>query len=321
MPILKSSYKPNFIFRSTHFNTIYKTLFLKQKINYNRKRLDTPDNDFIDLDFSTVNSETAVIALHGLEGSSKSKYILSATQFLNNNNIDVVAVNFRGCSGEDNLHMHSYNSGKTDDLDTIINYIIINCNYKNLILLGYSMGGNIALKYLGEVKEKTIIKGSVAISVPCDLEGSSTALGKAHNYIYINRFLRTLKQKSLLKLQKYPNIVLDKNKIIKAKNFEDFDNAVTAPIFGFKNAKDYWKQCSSKQFIQHIKKPTLLINALDDTFLSDSCHPYQEAKNNEFFNFEASKYGGHVGFNSTFNPQKNLWSEKRVLEFIQHNIL
>ena len=321
MPIIKSTYKPTFLFKNAHLNTIYKTLFYSKKNSYTRKRIYTEDNDFIDLDFSVNNSETLVIAMHGLEGSSNSNYITSVVNYLNLNNIDCLAVNFRGCSGEDNKQPYSYNSGKTDDISLIINYILNNYNYKNIVLLGYSMGGNITLKYMGESsKIPHQIKGAIAISTPCDLEGSSNVLSNWNNAIYLNRFMITLKEKALLKLKKFPDCNINKPAIIKAKTFRDFDNAVTAPLFGYKNASDYWTQCSSKQFLKNINIPTLLINALDDSFLSASCHPFNEAKNHKKLFFEASKYGGHVGFNSSFFGKDTLWSENRILQFINHII-
>lgn len=321
MPIISSTYQPSLLFKNAHFNTVYKTLFYKNNLNYHRKRITTPDQDFLDLDFSTVGSETLVIGLHGLEGSSNSKYMVSACQYLNSRQIDCVAVNFRGCSGEDNQHLFSYHSGKTDDVELIINYILNNYNYKNIVLLGYSMGGNISLKYMGE--NSTIassIKGAIAISVPCDLEGSSNALSNWQNTIYIQRFLRTLKKKSLLKLEKYPESLLSKEAIISAKNFQDFDNAVTAPLGGFKNAKEYWTNCSSKQFLSNIQLPTLIINAKDDTFLSKSCFPYSEAKQNPMLFLEVPSYGGHVGFNTSIVEKDPLWSEDRIYQFLQHII-
>ena len=135
MPAIQSTYKPSFLFKNAHFNTIYKTLFFNDPINYHRKRIATPDKDFIDLDFSRVHSETLVIAMHGLEGSSNSKYILSLMNHLKTQKIDAVALNFRGCSGEDNHHLHSYNSGKTDDVSVIVADIINNYSYQNIVCL------------------------------------------------------------------------------------------------------------------------------------------------------------------------------------------
>lgn len=321
MPIIQSNYKPSLFFKNTHLNTSYKTLFTNQSIEYKRKRISTPDLDFLDLDFSIVNSETLVIACHGLEGSSNSKYIISACNYLNSQKLDCLAVNFRGCSGEDNNFMYSYHSGKTDDLSTIINYVLENYKYKNIVLLGYSMGGNIILKYLGENTTIPLaIKCGMAISAPVDLESSSRALEEKHNWFYLNRFLKTLKKKSLNKIEKFPEANLSTEAILSAKTFEDFDNAVTAPLFGFKNAEDYWKQSSSIYLLNEITTPSLLLNAKDDTFLGENCYPIQYAENNLYLNLEIPNYGGHVGFNSSFNSNRNLWSEKRVYQFIKHII-
>ena len=321
MPIIKSSYTPPFYFKNTHFNTIYKTLFIKGQIAYHRERIPTPDNDFLDLDFSTVGSKTLVIAMHGLEGSSQSKYIVSVVNYLNSKAIDCLAANFRGCSGEDNLQLYSYNSGKTDDVNAIIYHVLNKYSYTNILLLGYSMGGNITLKYMGETQNiPSEIKGAVAISTPCNLEGSSLALSKWENRIYLKRFLRSLKSKSLQKLKKFPHNILNKEAILKANNFMEFDNAVTAPVFGFKNAQDYYTQSSSIHFIPTIQKPTLLINALDDTFLSENCYPFALANKHAYLSLETPTYGGHVGFNTALGKTKLYWSEHRIFEFIQHII-
>ncbi len=321
MPLISTTYKPPFIFKNTHINTVYKTLFFRDEVPYLRKRIETPDQDFLDLDFSLVPSKTLVIALHGLEGSSNSKYILSLVNHLNNHQIACVAVNFRGCSGENNKHLHSYHSGKTDDITTIINYILSNYSYKYIVLVGYSMGANITLKYLGETTTiPSEIKGGIAISAPCDLEGSSNALSKWENTIYMQRFLKTLKKKSLEKLKQVPTNTLNLEAIINAQNFADFDNAVTAPLFGFKNAKDYWTQSSASHFLPSIKLPSLIINALDDTFLSKSCFPFETAEQHKFLSLETPKYGGHVGFNTSTPSKDILWSENRIRTFIQHII-
>lgn len=321
MPLLKSTYEPAVLFRNTHFNTAYKTLFFVDSIQYSRERVKTNDDDFIDLDISSVGSDTLVLALHGLEGSSQSKYIISVLNYLNLQNIDGAALNFRGCSGEDNNKPYSYHSGKTDDVDLAITYFLSQNKYRNIFLLGYSMGGNVALKYMGTFKKMPPeIKGAVAISVPCDLKGSAVALEGLPNILYQNMFMKTLKEKSLLKWTKFPQANLNKEAIVNAKTFKDFDNVVTAPLFGFKNAEDYWEKNSSKQYISEIYKPTLLINALDDSFLSESCFPFSETQNHKKVYFETPKYGGHVGFNSTLFGKDLLWSEKRIFEFINHNI-
>ena len=317
MSLLNSTYKPSLFFKNKHFNTVYKTLFYKQKLLYNRKRITTPDNDFLDLDFSTVGSSTLVVAMHGLEGSSNSTYILSVVSYLNSKKIDCVAVNFRGCSGEDNLKPYSYHSGKTDDITTILEFVQKNYSYQNIILLGYSMGGNATLKFMGEnSKLSSLLKAAIAVSVPCDLEGSSNKLSEKSNFIYQERFMRTLRKKALLKIDRYPELGISKETILSTKNFEQFDSSFTAPLFGFKNAQDYWHKNSCKQFLPTINKPTLVLTAKDDPFLSDSCIPFKEAESHPFLQLEVPKYGGHVGFNTNFSTTENNWSETRIHNFI-----
>ncbi|MBV1888409.1 MAG: alpha/beta fold hydrolase, partial [Urechidicola sp.] len=316
MPLINSTYQPSYPFTKTHFNTVFRTFFSRIKINYIRERLELSDGDFMDLDIASVQSDTVIIALHGLEGSSESTYMLSLSKMLNINSVDVIAVNLRGCSGEHNRVYSSYHSGKTEDLEAIIKHVNKNYNYKNIILVGYSLGGNITLKYLGEQENQigSKIKCAVAVSVPCDLTGSSNALMRKSNIAYMQRFLKTLKSKAVYKNQQFPASKLDLTKILAAKNFKDFDDLFTAPANGFKNAEDYWTKNSSKPFLKAIKIPTLMVSALDDTFLSSACFPNDIAKEHEYLFLETPKFGGHVGFNSTFYGKKGHWLEKRIIQ-------
>lgn len=320
MLVENSSYQPQFIFKNKHFNTVYRTLFAAFETQYERKRIETSDGDFLDLDFSKVNSSKIVIIIHGLEGSSDSKYVQSLSQVLNENNYDALALNLRGCSGGPNRLLSSYHSGKTDDLEGVISYLETQFFYEEIAIVGYSLGGNMTLKYLGEkgnqISKK--VKSTVTISVPCDLKGCSESLSKFWNTLYMQQFLITLKEKALLKLNAFPDSFLHKEKIQKIKNFYDFDNLYTAPAHGFKNAFDYWEKCSSRQFIPQIKIPTLLLTAQDDPFLSASCFPITEAKENKYFSLEITKYGGHVGFNDNFSKPKSFWLENRILEFLKN---
>ena len=281
--------------------------------------MELKDGDFMDLDFVFSNSKTLVIAIHGWEGSSNSSYILALAKLLYKNSIDVVAANLRGCSGEPNRLFSSYHSGKTEDLDEIITHINTTYDYEELFIVGYSLGGNIVLKYLGEShnQKSSKIKAAIAVSVTCDLSSSAKVLAKKSNIIYMNRFLRTLKSKAREKHSQFPEENLNIDSILKVKNFKDFDGLYTAPANGFKNAEDYWKKCSSKPFLKNITIPTLLINALDDPLLSPECFPYEQAENHNFFFLETPKYGGHVGFNKSFFAKKNTWLESRILNFIQ----
>jgi predicted alpha/beta-fold hydrolase len=322
MPILKSNFNPSLPLKNGHLSSVYRILFMKEARNYERKRIKTWDNDFIDLDFSKVGSKKLIVLIHGLEGSAESKYILAAATELNNEGFDTVSFNLRGCSGEDNLLLETYHSGKTEDLDFVIHYLLENYDYKKLAIVGYSLGGNLTLKYMGEYADKLPkeLKAAITVSVPCDLAGSSRELELFKNKIYMEEFLKTLRLKVLQKSHKFPDYVVDKDKLFKAKSFRHFDEIYTAPVFGFKNSEDYWEKASAKPYLHKIKKPSLLITSLDDPFLSDECYPLEEAKKSKHFFLEVTKYGGHCGFITNFINKDNRWLENRIINFLLHNI-
>ncbi len=322
MPLLSKDFKPNLALKTQHFNTIFRYFFNNENTQYKRQRVTLNDGDFIDLDIASVQAKTVIIATHGLEGSSKSNYIQALAREANQKNIDVIALNLRSCSGEPNRKLASYHSGKTADLSEIIAHVIKNYSYEKIYLVGYSLGGNITLKYMGEYANKmpSCIQGAVGVSVPCNLEGSALILNSSFfRRLYLANFLKTLKEKALDKLARFPNN-MDKERIAQATDFIAFDDAFTAPSNGFKDAKDYWTKCSSKPFLKQIKRNTLLISALDDPFLDQSCYPFEAAKTNPDFYFLATKYGGHVGFSTSFSIAKNNWLEQQILAFIAERL-
>ena len=315
MPVIKTDYKPSFFFKNRHINTIYSSLFRKTKpLSFKRKRIETLDDDFLDIDLIENGSRKIVILCHGLEGSSDSKYIQATAKLLSLNGYSVAAMNYRFCSGEINRQLVTYHSGKTDDLHTVINFVLP--NYDSVYLVGFSLGGNLIIKYNGDglFSLSPKIKANVAISVPVDLMGSSISLKRCENVLYRWRFLRTLSKKMHLKHQQFPN-ELDVVPLKKVKNLTDFDNFFTSKINGFKDAEDYYLKASSKQFIPNISIPSLLINALDDPFLSDSCFPIREAKENSNFFLMTPFYGGHVGF---ISKGAFYWSEIQILNFLNN---
>ncbi|WP_218599334.1 YheT family hydrolase [Polaribacter sp. NJDZ03] len=322
MPVLTSNFTPTFLFKNGHFNTIYRSVFSKESCKYKRKRVSTWDNDFIDLDFSLVGSKTLVLLIHGLEGSSQSKYIVSTTKYLNQKGLDTVCFNLRGCSGDDNLLLGTYHSGKTEDVDFIVKHLSRNYEYENIILIGFSLGGNLTLKYIGEQSENsaTKVKGGIAISVPIDIASGEFELEKLKNKLYLERFLKTMKTKILEKAAKFPEFQLDKDLLAKATRFKHLESLYTVPVFGFESPEDYWEKASAKPYLSKIKIPTLLINSKDDTFLSNQCFPFDEANNSKNFFFETTNYGGHCGFISSFYSAKNNWLELRIERFIRQNI-
>ncbi len=323
MPILQSSYLPPLLFRNGHTNTIIPKFFRTIKeVTYQRKRIETEDNDFLDLDFSMRNSRSIVVVIHGLEGSSEGHYVKGIVRAVNAHGWDAVALNLRGCSEEDNRNYYSYHSGKSDDLSYVVDKLIGDFGYAEIRVVGFSLGGNITLKYAGECGSNlpSEVKAVAAVSVPCSLESAAEVIGNAFGGIYLRRFLKTLKVKAIAKKEKHPDAPLSIDAIQSAKDFFDYDGAVTAPANGFKDAKDYYTRCSCKQFLPNIKIPAYLINAVDDPFFGEACFPYKEAKANKNFLFEAPSYGGHVGFVSCFNFQEYFWHEQQIMRFFKDGL-
>jgi len=188
-------------------------------------------------------------------------------------------------------------------------------HYKQITLVGFSLGGNVTLKYVGEQGKalNPLIKKAIAFSVPVHLEGASLELSKWHNRLYMKRFMNNLKIKVKARASIFKDLV-DLDKVYNAQSFLDFDEYFTAPIFGFDSAVDYWTQSSSKQFLKNVNIPTLLVNAQDDSFLSESCYPYEEATNYKNFFLETPGRGGHVGFVGE-DKAGFYWSERRALKF------
>jgi len=317
MPLLKSNYHPSFIFKNGHISTIYSSkLRIAPSLVQQRERIILADGDFLDLDWSHSETITKklVILLHGLEGNAQRTYMKGAGNLLQKNGWDIAAMNFRGCSGEDNIAYQSYHSGKTEDLEAVISHILEKDKYQEIVLAGFSLGANLLLKYLGErAVIPSEIKKGVAISVPTSLRGSLECLMKPENWLYSKAFLINLRKKYQLKMKQYPDKmnVSDLNKI---KTLKDFDDVYTSKAHGFKDAYDYYEKNSSNQFIPNIKIPVLILNAKNDSFLSEDCYPYQAAENSKNIYLETPLYGGHVGFHQT---NEVYYSEKRTLEFLK----
>lgn len=321
MPLLDSNFSPTLPFKNAHFNTVYRAVIAKTSANYLRKRVVTWDEDFIDLDFSIVGSKNLVLLIHGLEGSAHSNYMITTAKELNKNGYDAVCMNLRGCSGEDNLLLTTYHSGKTDDINFIVHYLLQNYNYNNLIICGFSLGGNMTLKYLGEYTNiPSEVKGGIAVSVPIDLTSSQAELSKFKNKLYMTEFCRTLKLKILEKSEKFPDFKVDKKRLFESTKFRHLEKHYTVPVFGFKSSEDYWEKASCKPYISKIKHPSLLINAKDDSFLSKECFPYKLAKNSTLFHLQTPEYGGHVGFMSSFSGANN-WIETQIINFINTKLV
>ncbi len=282
-------------------------------MGYKRERITTPDDDFLDIDYLRSGNGRVAFILHGLEGSSSSQYAQGAADIFFKNGWDVALINHRSCSGEMNRQRRMYHSGVTDDPHTVIQ--VLKKDYDEIIMVGFSLGGNMTLKYLGEQSSNIdpAIKCAVAVSVPIDLHSCSLRIIHPSNYVYDRRFLKSLTQKVHEKHKQFPD-TFDTGLLKHVKNLWDFDEYFTAPIHGFDGAMGYYKNCSSLPLLKDIRIPTLLINALDDPMLGDTCYPTEIAEKNEHLHFMAPKYGGHCGF--TRFGKNHYWQELKMLEFV-----
>jgi len=294
-----------------HLETIYPSLFRKIELrSYERERIETPDKDFLDLDFLRQGASHLVIISHGLEGNTDRAYIKGMAKVFFEKGFDVLAWNYRGCSGEMNRQPRFYHSGATEDLKTVIEKVYP--TYQSISLMGFSLGGNLTLKFLGESSNsyKKITK-AIVFSVPLDLHTSCREIMKPSNWIYHQRFLKSLKAKVIQKSNQQPTIQVDRLDHI--KTLMAFDDHFTAPIHGFANAVDYYTRCSSIHFLEAIQTNTLIVNAKNDPFLSLECFP--DLKGHTFVKTESPQHGGHVGF-AHFGGDGLYWSELRALDFI-----
>ena len=311
-----SAYRPPPLLCNRHLQTILPSMLrFVRGVDYLRERIETPDGDFLDLDFSRVGRDRAVIVCHGLESSAQENYVRGMVRAFNRREWDAVAMNFRGCSGEENRLPRSYHSGVTEDLHTVVSYLRNTAGYRKLALVGFSLGGNVVIKYVGEQARALVSKvvAAAGISVPCDLASSVAVMSQGGRSLYMRRFAWKLRRRLLTKARLFPDAI-NGPKLRKAKTFFEFDEHYTGPVHGFKGAKDYWRRCSCRQFIPRIRIPTLLINARDDPLLSTACFPYWESADHPYFTLEVTRHGGHVGF-LTFDSTGEFWHEKRIADF------
>ncbi|MCK0125686.1 alpha/beta fold hydrolase [Gelidibacter sp. F2691] len=318
MPVIDSSFKAPYLFRKGFIATVYSGLFRTVALEQKRERLELADGDFIDLDWSYADqkSDKVIILLHGLEGNGQRPYLTGTAKLFNQNGIDAVSVNFRGCSGEPNRKYYAYHSGATQDLHDIVMHAINDKQYTEIYIYGISLGGNLALKYMGERQDHPVqIKACIGVSVPCSLQHSAKQLHSLKNKLFHDRFKKklvtSLKEKQQLFPEKLSDVVLNS-----ISTLTDFDEVYTSKAHGFKNALEYYEQSSCLQFLPHIKIPSLIINALNDSFLTPECFPVKAAKNNPNLYLEMPKHGGHVGF-----VQRGgfYYTEKRALEFVKEH--
>lgn len=313
MPLVSSNYRAPALLRGGHLQTIHPALFRRvPQTTTRRERLELPDGDFLDLDWASDGRERLAILSHGLEADSKAHYIQGMAGALHRRGWDVLAWNFRGCSGEPNRLLKLYHSGATEDLHHVVTHALATHPAHRIDLIGFSLGGNLTLKYLGERRPDPRLHRAATFSVPCDLACSAARLSAPENRLYMARFLDSLRSKLVAKQRRFPN-ELDLSGISEIRNFQQFDDQFTAPLHGFRDADEYWARCSARSFLRDITIPTLLMNAANDPFLGPGCYPREEAASCETLYLETPDEGGHVGFST---GTAETWAEIQAVEFL-----
>lgn len=325
MPILPSpGYTPPIPFRSGNIATLFPPLFrLTPMTAPVRERIELPDGDFLDFDWHRSRigeTRKLVVVSHGLEGHARKKYVLGMARMATGMGYDAVCWCQRSCGDEMNRLVRSYHSGETGDLHAIITHCLSTGQYDQVALIGFSMGGNQILKYLGEnptlVPEQ--VAAAITFSVPCDLDATEKVIAKPSRRIYFEYFMKGLRHKTRIKSDMFPDQV-DATQLKSVRSLRDFDDLFTAPSAGFKDAADYYSRSSSLQFLDAIQVPTLLVNAQDDPFLAPECYPLAQAEANPSLSLEMPEYGGHVGF--VLGGADNVyWSELRAADFIGETV-
>jgi uncharacterized protein len=316
-PVHADIYKPSWILKNGHINTMYAYLFRTPPFSYHqRERFITADGDFYDVDYFFQNNSKIAVLLHGMEGSSHSQYTLALSRYLSFKGWDIACINLRSCSGELNKTKGLYHSAFTVDLNHFLQYI--SPKYEKIHLAGFSLGGNIALHYAGNEYEKTPknLRAIAAVSVPVFLSGANQELKKAKNRLYCKNFLITLSKKIKEKALLFPNDINTYN-LHKIKTLEEFDDSFTAPLHGFNSAADYYQKASSLQHFSKITIPTLLINAMDDSFLSKECYPAKDEIANPLVSTEYPRYGGHVGFANV--GKRVYWTDRKIKDWFDRH--
>ena len=299
-----------------HAQTLYPLLIKAALPTYRRERWETPDGDFIDLDWSDGPLAAPLVVLfHGLEGSSASHYATALMHNVRQHGWCGVVPHFRGCSGEPNRLPRAYHSGDTEEVDWILRRLRACFLQRQIYAAGVSLGGNALLKWLGEQggAAAAVITAAAAVCAPLDLTACGHQLGRGFNRIYTQNFLRTLKRNAALKLARFPGCV-DAKKMFAARSLYAFDDAVTAPLHGFCGVEDYWRRASAKPLLGSIAVPTLLLNARNDPFLPAAALPHLHEVGRAV-TLELPLAGGHVGFVSGPLPGRLDWLPQRLLHY------
>jgi predicted alpha/beta-fold hydrolase len=288
---------------------------------YSRRRWETPDGDFIDVDRIAGPADAPLVVLfHGLEGNSGSHYVRALSAHVVEAGWRLAIPHFRGCSGEPNRLARAYHSGDSAEIGWMLGQFAAEAQGTPLAAIGISLGGNALLKFLGEAGQQAqgMLRCAVAVSAPLDLMAAGEALGRGFNRVYARVFLATLKKKGAGKVARFPGLI-DAEKVRRACTLREFDDAFTAPLHGFRNTDDYWRRSSSKPWLPYVRVPSLLLNARNDPFLPQAALPGVDEVS-DCVELEFPEEGGHVGFTSGPFPGGFDWFGERIMSFIRRHV-
>ena len=321
------TYTPAWWVPGRHAQTLWGRLFRRTPVVHTRlERWDTPDDDEIEVHRLDASRHDAprLILLHGLEGTIRSTYIQGTLALARHRGWAADVLIFRGCGTRMNRQRRFYHSGETSDFQLVVDRVVSDNPHQPVVLAGFSLGGNVLLKWLGEQGHSLPrqIRGAAAVSVPFDLEAGAREIEHGFSRIYMNHFLRSLVVKARLKLQAYPGL-FDDARLQASRTLYEFDDIVTAPVHGFDNAHDYYSRSSSLQFVTRVCTPTLLLSALDDPFLprKTSDAALLVSRENRHLLTEFLPRGGHVGFVGGDVPfRSHYFAEERVMQFLNSQL-
>lgn len=309
-----------------HLMTIYAALArVPRHVPLYRERWELPDGDFLDVDRMTGARPSAplVIICHGLEGSSRAGYVRGVLAGLRTRGYAACAINFRSCSGTPNRLQRFYHSGETGDLAYAVEKLGAERPDRRLALVGFSLGGNVVTKYLGETgaAAPAAIRVGAVVSVPFDLAGCAVALDGPGlpAYLYRERFLRKLRPKALEKAARFPGSI-DVERVKSVRLLRAFDDAATAPLHGFADAAEYYARSSSRNVLAGIARPLLVLSSEDDPFIPKETLPLEALRKNPQITLELHADGGHVGFLAGPPWRTNRYAEERVVEFVAEHL-
>jgi predicted alpha/beta-fold hydrolase len=312
---LRSSYSAPWWLPGGHLQTIVPSLFPPPRVPLRRERWDTPDGDFVDIDFcGDPGAARLVVLFHGLEGCSDSHYARSMAAHALERGWRLAVAHFRGCSGEANRTPRAYHSGDSAEIDWILRRL----RCEHLYPVGVSLGGNALLKWLGERGEeaRALVRRAAAVSAPLDLAAAGEALDRGVNrFVYTRHFLASLKPKSLAKLALFPDLY-DGQKVRRARTFREFDGLVTAPLHGFRDTDHYWSAAACAPYLEHIRVPTLVLNARNDPFLPEQDLVRAARRAAACVVLEFPDSGGHAGFVAAPFPGRQDWLPRHLLDFL-----